>query len=188
MDKTIGQFMDNMDSKGLLDNTVIVIYGDHDARISKINYDYMYNYDPVNDRLYDKDDSSYVEYNDYDYEIGKNVPLIIWSKDLDENKIIDTPMGMIDVMPTLGNMLNIYNEYALGTDIMNIKDGENVVVFKDGSYVTSRIYYSARNNEAYALSNGIISEDYISKNSEYANKILDISDKIITYDLIKDLK
>lgn len=188
MDKTIGQFMDNMDSKGLLDNTVIVIYGDHDARISKKNYDYMYNYDPYTDSVREIEDDGYVQFNEYDYEINKKVPLIIWSKDLEEGKVISTPMGMIDVMPTLGNMLNIYNEYALGTDIMNIKDGENVVVFKDGSYVTSRIYYSARNNEAYALSNGIISEDYISKNSEYANKILDISDKIITYDLIKDLK
>ena len=188
MDKTIGQFLDNMESRGLLDNTVIVIYGDHDARISKKNYDYMYNYNPYNDEIRGIDDSSYVEFNDYDYELNKKVPFIIWSKDLDEGKVINTPMGMIDVMPTLGNMLNIYNQYALGTDIMSIKNGENIVVFKDGSYVTSRIYYSARNNEAYAISNGIMSEDYISKNIEYTNKILDISDKIITYDLIKDLK
>ena len=33
-----------------------------------------------------------------------------------------------------------------------------------------------------------IGKSYISKNSEYANKILDISDKIISYDLLKDLK
>ena len=71
---------------------------------------------------------------------------------------------------------------------MSITDNENVVVFKDGSYITNKIYYSARNNEAYAISNGIMSENYISKNIEYTNKILDISDKIITYDLIKDLK
>lgn len=188
MDKTIGQFLDNMESRGLLDNTVIVIYGDHDARISKKNYDYMYNYNPYSDEIRGIEDSNYVEFNDYDYELNKKVPFIIWSKDLDEGKVIDTPMGMIDVMPTLGNMLNIYNQYALGTDIMSIKNGENIVVFKDGSYITSRIYYSARNNEAYAISNGIMSENYISKNIEYTNKILDISDKIITYDLIKDLK
>ena len=176
MDKALGLFMDSMDKEGLLDDMVIVIYGDHDARISKKNYDYMYNYDPVNDKLLDEDDDNYVEFNDYDYELSKKVPLIIWSKDMNESKIIDIPMGMIDVMPTLGN------------DIMSIDDGENIVVFKDGSYVTSKIYYSAKNNEAYTLSNEVISEDYISKNSDYANEILDISNDLIVYDLLMDLE
>ena len=30
-------------------------------------------------------------------------------------------MGMIDIMPTIGNMLGIYNPYALGHDIFEIK-------------------------------------------------------------------
>lgn len=188
MDRAIGQFLNDMEREGLLDNTVVVIYGDHDARISKSNYDYMYNYDPYTDRVLEKGEYGYVEFNDYDYELDKRVPLIIWSKDLKEAKTISIPMGMIDVLPTLGNMLNIYNKYALGNDIMGITDNENIVVFKDGSYLTSKIYYSARNSEAYTISNGIITEDYISINSEYANKILDISNKIITYDLLRELK
>ena len=188
MDKAIGQFLVNMEDEGLLDDMVIVIYGDHDARISKKQYNYMYNYDPVNDKVLDEDDFGYVEFNDYDYELSKKVPLIIWSKNLDESKVIDTPIGMIDVMPTLGNMLNIYNKYALGNDVMNIDNGDNTVVFKDGSYITSKIYYSARNGEVYTLSNGVISEDYISTNIKYANEILDISNDVIVYDLLNDLK
>ena len=148
----------------------------------------MYNYDPVSDRVLEEDDEGYVEFNEYDYELSKNVPLIIWSSDLEGSKTISIPMGMIDVMPTLGNMLNIYNKYALGTDIMGIKNNENIVVLKDGSYITNKIYYSAKNNEAYTISNGVITENYISENQDYANKILDISDKIITYDLLKELK
>ena len=188
MDMAIGKFLDNMESEGLLDNTVIVVYGDHDARIGKSNYNYMYNYDPVNDIVLEEGEEGYVEFNNYDYELIKSVPFIIWSKDLNEPKTIDTPMGMIDVLPTLGNMLNIYNKYSLGVDIMNVDDGENIVVFKDGSYLTSKIYYNASNGEAYALSNGIISEDYISDNTYKANQILDISDKIIVYDLLKSLE
>ena len=187
-DQALGQLIDDLDKTGILDNTVIVIYGDHDARISKKNYDYMYNYDPYTDKVLEPGDDGYVEFNDYDYELSKKVPLIIWSKDLKEPKTIDIPMGMIDVLPTLGNMLNVYNKYSLGRDVMSITDGENVIVFKDGSYITSKIYYSAKNGEVYAFSNGIISEDYIVSNSEYADTIVDISDKIITYDLIRDLK
>ena len=71
---------------------------------------------------------------------------------------------------------------------MNIDKSEGIIVFKDGSYITDKIYYSAKNSEAYAISPGIISEDYIKKNSEYADKIISVSYNLITYDLIRDLE
>ena len=188
MDKAIGEFIDGMEAEGLLEDTVIVIYGDHDARLGRGNYNFMYNYDPILDDVRTEEDEKYIEYNKYDHEISKKVPLIIYGNGVIKGQIVNTPMGMIDVLPTLGNMLNIYNKYALGNDILGLKDNDNLVVFKDGSYLTSKIYYSANNGEAYALSSGVISEDYISSNLEKANQILDISDKVITYDLLKELE
>ena len=188
MDSAIGQFISDMDKAGLLEDTVIVIYGDHDARINKRQFDYMYNYSPILDRVLKEDEAGYIEFNDYDYELSKKVPFIIWSKDMKDNTLIDTPMGMIDAMPTLGNMLGVYNKYALGRDVISIDKSEAIVSFKDGSYITDKIYYSARNNEAYTITSGVISDDYISRNSLYADKIMEISDNIITYNLIKDLK
>ena len=187
MDKAIGQFISDMNDEGLLDNTVIVIYGDHDARLGKKQFNYMYNYDPVNDRLLTEDDPGYKEFNDYDYELSKKVPYIIWTKDMDKGMEIDTPMGMIDASVTLGNMLGVYNKYALGKDIMNISKSDGIVVFKDGSYITDKVYYSAKNGEVYAISNGVISDDYLKKNSEYADRIISVSYDIITYDLLKEL-
>ena len=188
MDKCIGNFMDDMEKEGLLDDTVIVIYGDHDARIGSLEYNHMVNYDPYSNTVLQPGEAGYTTFGIYDYELSKKVPLIIWSKDLEDAQTISTPMGMIDVMPTLGNMLNVYNKYALGTDIMEIEDGDNLVVFNDGSYLTKDVYYSASNNEIYAINNRVISELYIADNVERANELLHISDKIITYDLIKDLK
>ena len=188
MDSAIGNFLTDMEKEGLLDNTVIVIYGDHDARLGKKQFEYMYNYDPVTKQLKESDSDDYVEVSDYDYELSKKVPLIIWSKDLNDAKKISTPMGMIDVLPTLGNMLNISNKYSLGQDIFNIKEEDGIVVFKDGSYITNKIYYSAKNNEAYTLSNGVITDDYIKTKSEYADQIIDVSNNIITYNLIPKLK
>lgn len=187
MDKAIGNFINDMDQAGLLDNTIIVIYGDHDARIPKKQFDYMYNYDAVNDTMYEIDSPNYKEFNDYDYELSKSVPFIIWSKDMTQGMEINTPMGMIDVLPTLGNMLNVYNKYALGKDIMGIKKEDGIVVFKDSSYITDKIYYNAKNNESYTISNGVLENDYISKRSEYADKIIEISNNIIIYDLIPKL-
>ena len=62
------------------------------------------------------------------------------------------------------------------------------MVFKDGSYITDKMYYSAKNNEAYTLSSGVIPDNYIEEKSDYADKIIEVSDNIITYDLIKDLE
>ena len=97
-------------------------------------------------------------------------------------------MGMIDVLPTIGNMFNIHSDYQLGTDIFSIKDGDNMVVFTDSSYLTSKIYYSAQKNEIYSINNQAVEEDYIKENSEKADKIIEISNNIINFDLIKEMK
>lgn len=187
MDKAIGNFINDMDEAGLLDNTIIIIYGDHDARIPKKQFDYMYNYDPVTDSVLTLEDENYYEFNDYDYELSRKVPFIIWSKEMKNGIVNSTPMGMIDVLPTLGNMLGVYNKYALGKDIMAINKEDGIIVFKDGSYITDKLYFNAKNSEVYMISNGILENDYISKRSEYADKIVEVSNDIIVYDLIEKL-
>ena len=54
-DQAIGQFINDLDEAGLLENTAIVIYGDHDARISKKYYNLLYNYDPYTDKVKTKE-------------------------------------------------------------------------------------------------------------------------------------
>ena len=187
-DQAIGQFIDDLDKNGLLENTVIVIYGDHEARIDKEEYDLLYNYNPLTGELYEETDKNYIEYNKYDYEIDKKVPFIIWTKEKTYNKEITIPMGMIDVLPTLGNMLNIHSKYQLGTDIFNIKDNDNMVVFTDASYITSKVYYSSQKDEIYPLNNQAVESNYIKEHSEKAEKIIEISNDIISFNLIKELK
>ena len=188
MDGVIGKFIDEMDNEGLLDNTIIVIYGDHDARISQSQFNYMYNYDPVTDKIRTEDDPNHHEFNNYDYELSKSIPFIIWSKDMTKNIKVNKPMGMIDVLPTLGNMLGVYSKYSLGKDIMSTKSDDAIIVFKDGSFITDKIYYNAKNSESYTINNGVISDDYIQKRSDYADQIIEISNNIITYNLIDKME
>lgn len=185
-DAAIGEFILELDEAGLLENTVIVIYGDHDARIGEEYYNYFYNYDPYTDTVLNSNDEGYILYNEYTYELDRKVPLIIWTKDKEYNMEIDTPMGMIDVMPTLGNMFNFYSKYQMGYDIFSVKD--NMVVFSDGSYLTDKIYYNAQKEEQFPISATAINEEYITKRSEYADKLIEISNYIITYDLIKEIE
>lgn len=183
-DQAIAQFIKDLDQEGLLENTVIVIYGDHDARLSKEYYNILYNYDPINDRLLTKEDENYQKIDELQMVLDKRVPFIIWTKDKQFNEKIETPMGMIDVLPTLGNMFNFQNQYALGNDIFSIKD--NVVVFSDGNFITSKYYHNSQKEITYTIKGDPIDNIYIKEKSEYAQKIIEISNNIITYDLIKN--
>lgn len=186
-DSAIGQFIDDLDDAGLLDNTVIVIYGDHDAKIKKSEYLYYYNYDPYTDSVLDEDDPNYKDMDYYDYELNRKVPFIIWTKDKKVQGEVTEAMGMYDASPTLGNMLGFYNEYALGHDIFSVDD--NVVVFPDGSWLSNTMYYSSSKEEGKLLNaDATISTEYIEKNNKYAEDVIGISNDIIIYDLIKRTK
>ncbi len=187
-DSAIGEFIDELDQAGLLENTVIVIYGDHDAKIKRSEYDYYYNYNPETDSKLDKNDPKYKEFTKYDYELNRKVPFIIWTKDKDLrkkiNKEITTVTGMYDVLPTLGNMLGIYDKYALGHDVFSTDD--HFVVFPNGNWITDKMYYDSQNGQAIVFDEAsVISKDYISKYTEMAEKEIAVSNDIIVHDLIK---
>jgi phosphoglycerol transferase MdoB-like AlkP superfamily enzyme len=187
-DQAIGDFIDELDNEGLLDNTVIVIYGDHDAKIKKSEYDYYYNYNPETDSKRETSDPQYKEFTKYDYELNRKVPFIIWTKDktLQKkiNKEVKTVTGMYDVLPTLGNMLGIKSDYALGHDVFSTND--HFVIFPKGNWITDKIYYDAQNSQAVLLDkNAVISSDYINKYTKRAEKEVAVSNDIIVHDLIK---
>ena len=186
-DKALGEFIDKIEESEYFNNTVFVFYGDHDAKLTRKELNYLYNYNYKTGEVYDEDDKEYREYNYYNHEMNKNTPLIIWTKDQTLkkkiNKTIDYTMGMYDVLPTLGNMLGIENRYALGHDIFNIKD-DNVVVFPNGNYLTNKVYYNNSTGEYYVRNNSIIDEEYIENYKNYAENLLDVSNAIIVHNLI----
>ena len=186
-DSAIGELLTELDEKGLLDNTILVIYGDHDAKLPKKDYVKLYNYDKETDEIKDKDAEDYIDVDYYKYELDRSVPFIIWTKDEKLEKNITTAMGMIDAMPTLANMLGVTPKYNLGNDIMNLDD--NLVVFPNGNWLTNNIYYNSNKNEYKVLNtDAVINETEIEKNNEIAAKKLEISNDIILYDLIKNEK
>ncbi len=187
-DEALEEFIKNLDDEGLLENTVLVIYGDHDARLSYNDFNLLYNYDALTDTIKDKDDKGYIPYSKYTYELDRKVPFIIWTKDQEYNVEVTIPMGMIDVLPTLGNMIGIHSDYALGKDIFSIKDNDNTVTFIDGSFLTSKIYYNGPKGEIYSISNEPITENYIEKRTKHSSDLIEVSNDIISYNLITELK
>lgn len=185
-DAALGEFIDGMDKEGLLDNTVIVIYGDHDARLPKNDYVRLYNYDPYTDTVKDETDPTYKPVDYYDYELNRKVPLIIWSKNDNKNikQEVTKVTGMYDVLPTLGNMFGFSSPYALGHDIFSIDN--NMVVFANGNWLTQDVYYNSQKQEFKLLNaNAVITQDYIDKYDKIAGDKIDVSNGIIVYDYIR---
>ncbi|MGE5456283.1 MAG: LTA synthase family protein [Ignavibacteriales bacterium] len=183
-DDAIGQFMNDLDAAGILDNTVVIIYGDHDAKLRKSEFVKYYNYDPYTDTILDKDDEKYKPVDFYSYELNRKVPFIIWSKNKKFATEVTKVMGMYDVAPTIGNMFGFSNPYALGHDIFSIN--ENVVVFPDGNWLTNKMYYNNQKEEGLLLqADEPVSVDYIEKYTKYAEEVIDVSDAIIVHDLIR---
>ncbi len=186
-DAALGEFLEALDANGLLDNTVFVLYGDHDARLPKKDYQRLFNYDKETDGILDKEDPNYFDFDSYQYELNRKVPFIIWTKDKKYEQEVTNVMGMYDVLPTLGNMLGVKNKYALGHDIFNVKEN-NIVVFPNGNWVTNKIYYNSQKGEYLSLDGAAISQDYIDEKNKYSEELLNVSDNIIVFDLLNESK
>ncbi len=184
-DKCIGEFINYLYEYNIFNNTVLILYGDHDSKIASKEYNYLYNYDPELGKLRTMNDEGYVPYDYYANELNRKTPLIMWTKDKKVKGTIDYYMGMIDVLPTLGNMFGFENKYALGHDIFQIKNN-NIVVFPNGNFVTENVYYNNSKGQYKVLKeSAIIDETYIEEQKKYSEEILEISNDIIVYDLIE---
>ena len=188
-DEAIGELMTSLEEKGMLDNTIIVLYGDHDAKLKRGEFEKLISSEYYDSILIDPTKRMDVV-DDYTYELNRKVPFIIWSKDklnTDYVGTFDKAMGMIDVSPTLENMLGTYNPYALGHDIFSVD--ENVIVFPSGNWMTNKLYYNSSKKEYRQLeTDASISMDYINHYSDYAEEVINLSNGIIDYDLIRKVK
>ncbi|WP_163193923.1 LTA synthase family protein [Clostridium thermarum] len=114
-DKQVEMFINRLDRAGILDNTVVVLYGDH-AGVHK-----YYNED-IQKLSFDGD-----WWKEYDQEI----PLIIYAKGI-EPAVIETYGGQTDIMPTVLYMLGVedskYRDHVMGRILVNTN--RNAVVIK----------------------------------------------------------
>lgn len=183
-DAALGEFIQLLKDNDLTKDTIIILYGDHEARLNKKQFNLLYNYDPVTNDIKSEDDPTFVSMENYNYDLLKNTPLIMWNVDKKYRRKVSSAMGMYDVLPTIANMFGFKDKYGLGHDIFS--DNEKIVVFPNGNVLTDKVYYSNLNDEYVALSDEPIDSDYISRLKDYANQILDVSNGIVLHDLIKN--
>lgn len=188
-DEALGEFLTYINESEYFDDTIFVFYGDHDPKLALRNFYDYYNYNFETGETYTEEDEEYIPYDYYSNELNRKTPLIIWGKNNKLAKEVNYYMGMIDVMPTLGNMFGFYNPYAIGHDIFEIKN-DNIIVYPNGNYLTNKLYYNNSKEEYRAMSlDETLSEEYLKECKEYTDAIIELSNGIIIHNLIKeDLK
>lgn len=190
-DNALGDFISYIKNSNYFNNTVFVFYGDHDAKLSRNEINYLYNLNPETGGVYKKGDKNYVLYDYYEHELNKKTPLIIWSKNKELQSIfkgeVTYTMGMYNVAATILNMYGIYNKYNVGEDIFTVKDN-NLVIYPNGNILTNKVYYNNSTNEYKELTDEKIDKEYLDNIKSIAEKRLDVSNAIIVYNLLENKK
>ena len=185
-DKALGKFIEDLEKEGLLDDTILVLYGDHQAKLPVKQFNLLYNYDPIKDDVREEDDPKFVKYDKYDNYINNKTPLIIYTGQtgIEFSGKEESVMGMYDVLPTISNLFGTsYSKYALGNDFYS--KNEKIVIFPNGNFITNNVYYNSTEDKFIALTNKAIDTEYIERLKRYTDERLSVSNALLVHNLIK---
>jgi len=162
LDDGLGILLEGLESRGILDDTVIVLYGDH--------YPYGISTDNLNQVL---------DYDTSEYYNAERVPFVIYNSEI-ESKVYSEYTSYINILPTLANLFNIDYDprFYLGTDLLS-GDYESRVVFADGSWKNEKFYYDATKNKITNFTDEELSLDELKAINDDINTKISVSNNAI---------
>ncbi|PTK30352.1 glycerol phosphate lipoteichoic acid synthase [Staphylococcus hominis] len=172
LDQALEQYINDLKAKGLYDDSVIMIYGDH--------YGISENHNNAMEKLLGEQitPAKFTDLNRTGF----------WLKIPGKNGTIDeTYAGQVDVMPTILHLVGIdsKNYLMLGTDMLS-KDHNDVIPFRNGDFITKDYkfvngkVYSNKNNELITTP-----PKDLEKNKKQVEKDLEMSDDVLNGDLFR---
>lgn len=139
LDLAIGLLMDRLETEGIAEDTVVMLFGDH----------YAYGIDKDDIGAYEKND---LEKTNEDSPLGElrfqKVPMMIYNPNL-YRKNFERVFASIDIMPTVGSLfaLNVDYEYVFGKDIFS--NQRRAVYFSNGSILTEEFFFDSEDEEFF---------------------------------------
>lgn len=180
LDKAVEEFFNYLKESGLYENSVIVLYGDHYGISNGRNKSLA--------ELVGKTSDTWT---DFDNAQMQRVPYMVHIPGQSKGGINHTYGGQVDALPTLLHLLGIdtTNYIQLGQDLLS-KEHEEVVAFRDGSYMTPD--YSFYGGVLYNNTTGEVAEELSEEEQakvaafhERVNRQLGVSDQINNGDLLR---
>ncbi len=154
-DNALGILLNGLEESGKLDDTVILMYGDHyPYGISKKLLNTIMDFD---------------NYEDYEAE---RTPLLIYNKNI-EKKTFSQYTSFINILPTLANLFDLDYDPRLymGNDLFS-DEYESLVVFADGSWKNEIAYFDASNSKVkYYGDKKYTDEEVMNINNKIKNQL-----------------
>ena len=108
VDKALGLFIEEMDKLGILEDTVIALYGDHTSSL------FIQDLESIFDR----------DFNEMEFRTSmQNVPFIIYNEDLFSPQIINKVGGTVDIYRTMANLFGLETKYNFANDLLSNEPG-----------------------------------------------------------------
>ncbi len=151
-DKQIGIYLSKLDEAGILDDTVVVIYGDHEG---------MHKFYPTEVSLAQPAEKWWID------NYGK-VPMIIYSKGY-KGEVVETIGGQIDTLPTVAYLMGVdeskYINTAMGRNLLktNRNYAEYTQIYKEKYVGDKNPMIKKLAKDSYKLSDLMISSNFFKK-------------------------
>jgi phosphoglycerol transferase MdoB-like AlkP superfamily enzyme len=178
-DRAFGTFVDRLRAAGLLDTSVVVLYGDHHGFLGD---------PPELGRLLGI--AAGDEYRTL--QVRKKVPMMIRLPHGEQAGVRTATGGHLDIAPTLLSLLGIRHESGLmlGRDLTQAQS--SLVVFRDGSFTDGTTWYAHRvgltAGTCYAVKTGQrVDCALVAEQRGEARARLEVSDLIVRGDLVPSL-
>ena len=168
LDKAVGELLSRLEQAGKLEDTVIVISGDH--------YPYGLTLDEINELSTFERDDKFEKFR---------MPFLIWSGSMKGPIKVEKIGSSLDVLPTV---LNLFGEefdsrLLMGRDILS--DSDPIVIFSDRSFITDKGRYNSL-TEQFTPNEGVtIEEGYVDKINTIIYKKYQMSRLILENDYYK---
>ena len=155
LDDGLGVLLEGLEKQDKLDDTVIILYGDH------------YPYGLANNIL-----ESALPYSIEERYENERVPFVIWSNDIEATTYTEYT-SYVNLLPTVANLFNLDydSRFSTGQDLFSNKY-ESITIFADGSWKNEYAFYNASNdNITYYNDKTYTIEEIIEINEKVNNKI-----------------
>ena len=161
LDNALGILLEKLEAAGELDDTVIVMFGDH----------YPYG-------LKDTTINQVLDYDLDDYE-RERTPLVIYNSEITA-EVVDKYTSYVNLTPTIANLFGIDYDPRLymGSDVFD-ENYWNLVVFADGSWKNDSVYYNAATSEVTYYTDEQISIEEIRNINQVITAKMQMSSLII---------
>ena len=170
LDRALELLINKLEQKGILDDTVIALVGDH--------YPYTLTIDQVNEvSNYERDEV--VEVNKSNF--------ILWNSKMKETINVNKVGSQIDVLPTLLNLFGIEYDSRLimGQDILSENPG--LAIFSNRSWVTDLGTYFSSERNFVPKQDAEIPENYVSDMNRKVANMFTMSQSFLKYNIYEKL-